>query len=244
MKKYIFSLLLISGLFGRISAQPDINYLDGTGYLLISGGGVIPGSDFSNSTETGLFAENGYQFGFDYNYTIGYGMGIGGNIEFNQFRFNGEKFLEFSNAETIFVNGGYSSAKFGLNLNINIPVLLGSDDYVINFFGEGNAGIRTMSAPGIDLTYNEVANKYVEVSYRSRSNTMGFLGYSGGLQFLFLEKFGISVSYTALLRSRHSIKYSVRMFDAAEQLYEEENYINGYLDHTGYQIGFLFLFGR
>jgi hypothetical protein len=34
------------------------------------------------------------------------------------------------------------------------------------------------------------------------------------------------------------------MFDAAEQLYEEENYINGYLDHTGYQIGFLFLFGR
>lgn len=226
------------------TAQPDINYLDNVGYFKISAGGLMPGENFSSTEPNGLFAENGYQIGLDLNYMIAYGFGLGLNLEFDQFKFNSEEFFKYTNAETMKAQKHYSSTKFGLNVLFNVPVKLDSDDWVLNFYAEGNAGIRSMNMPDIDLTYNEIANKYVEVTYRSRSNTMGYLGYSGGLKFLFLEKFGVNLSYNALLKSRHSIKYSVRMFDAAEELYEEENYAHDYLDHTGFQIGFLFLFGR
>jgi len=244
MMKKIILLACIFKLSAFVVAQPDMNFLDKTAYLKISAGAVMPGNEFGDATENGLFAKTGYQIGFDLNFMIAYGLGVGVNYEYNRFGFGKESFFDYSQAQTMIVRKAYNSSKFGLNLLVNVPVKLGSDDMVLNFYGEGNAGLRGMNIPEIDLTYNEIANKYVEVSYRPRSNTMGYLGYSAGLQFMFLQKYGINVSYNALLKSRHSIKYSVRLFDAQGQLYEEENFIHDYLDHTGIQVGFLFLFGK
>ena len=243
MKKILPFIFTIA--FLQISfAQPDITFLDNAGYFKISAGAVMPGPQFSDATSNGLFAKNGYQIGFDLNYMIAYGFGIGGNFEFNSFGFNKDQFFSLTQAQTMVVRKRYNSSKFGLNVLFNMPVKLGSDDWVLNFYAEGNAGFRSLSIPEIDLTYHELANKYVQVEYRPRANTMGYLGYSGGLQFIFLEKYGINISYNALLRSRHSIKYSVRMFDAEGMLYEEENYLHDYLDHTGIQVGFMFIFGK
>ena len=88
-------------------------------------------------------------------------------------------------------------------------------------------------------SYNELSNRFVEVSYRSRSNLLGYLGYSGGLQLLYRQKYGVNISYSALKKSRHSLYYSVRMFDAQERLEEKESYVNNFLDHSGIQIGFV-----
>lgn len=244
MKKTIYTgLILLYSIL--LNAQVDMEFWDRKSYLGIEGGMVMPGTNLKDMTATnGLFAKNGYQIGFDYNYIFGYGLGIGFNVEYDQFNFNKEEYFKITEAEEMTVKGGYSSTKFGLNILANIPLVVVEKKFAINFFGEFNAGLRGFNAPAIDLYYNEIYNKYVEVSYRSRSNTMGFLGYSGGLQFIFNNRFGINLSYNALLKSRHSIKYSVRKFDAFNELYESEDYLNNYLDHTGFQIGIMFIFGK
>ena len=228
----------------KMYSQPNINYWDHDSYLLIGGGMVMPGEYLSDATANGLFAKNGYQVDFDYNYIFGLGLGFGGGIEYNQFKFNREAFMEYTGAEEMWMKGGYSSTKFGLNFLANIPIVVVKKKFVLNFFGEFNAGLRGFNIPDIDLKYNEIVNKYVEVTYRSRTSTMGYLGYSAGLQFIFSEWFGINVSYNAVLPSRHSIKYSVRKFDAFDELTEEENYLNNYLDHSGIQFGVMFIFGK
>jgi len=243
MKKHILVLVSIM-LTGTLFAQFNMNYFDKTGQIMLSGGGVTPGVNFADDSKNGLFAKKGWQAGFDYNYIFGYGLGLGFNIEYDNFKFNGDEFYKYTEALTMHTKGNYSSVKIGLNLLVNVPIELGSDKFVLNLFGEGNAGFRSMSIPEIDLTYHELANKYTEVTYRSRGNTMGYLGYSGGLQFFFLKKYGLNLTYSSVLQSRHSINYSVRKFDVDGQLYEDENYVNDYLDHTGFQIGFLFLFGK
>ena len=244
MKRIIVLAVILSCFQLTTHAQPDINFLDKKGYFKLGGGMVFPGHEFSGLLENGLFAKNGYQFGFDFNYIIAYGFGVGANLEFNGFGFNRQAFFNYSQADRMEAQGGYTSSKFGLNLLFNVPVLFGSENFVLNFYGEGNAGLRGIAIPAIDLYYNELVNKYVEVSYRSRASTMGYLGYSGGIQMLFNQKFGINLSYNEVLRSRHSIKYSVRKMDALGELYEAESYIHDYLDNKGFQIAFLFLLGK
>ena len=243
LKKYLFAAVFSIGLTG-LNAQVDMEYWDHDSYLNIGGGMVMPGENLKSTSDMGFFAKNGYQINFDYNYIFGYGLGIGASVEYDQFKFDKEAFVEYADPEQMWVKGGYSSTKFGLNLVANIPIVVSKGNFAINFFGEFNAGLRGFNIPSIDLAYNEIVNKYVEVTYRSRSNTMGYLGYSGGLQFIFNDRIGINLSYNALLRSRHSVKYSVRMFDAADELYEEENYMNNFLEHTGFQLGIMFIFGK
>lgn len=242
MKKYFFSIIII--LFTiNILAQPNINLLDKKVNIGAYGGLVIPGNEFSSKSINGLFAKNGYQIGFDVNYIIAYGLGIGFNYEFNRFKFDQDAFIAFAQPDSFLISKGYNSGKFALNAQVNIPIEIIKNKFAINLYGEGNAGLRTMSIPSIDLKYNELSNRFVEVSYRARTSSMGFLGYSAGVQFIFSKKFGINLSYNALIKSRHSIKYSVRKFDAQGELYEEESYVNNYLDHSGYQFGIVFWIG-
>jgi hypothetical protein len=242
--KRIIILAVLSVILTAAYSQPDINYWNKASYFKITGGTVTPSPEFSSTTANGLFAKNGYQFGFDYNYMIALGFGIGVNLEINQFHFNPEAFMDYAQPDKMTISGGYSSAKFGLNALFNFPIVVHKDIFTINLYAEGNAGIRGMSIPTIDLEYNEIVNFYTEVSYRPRSSSMGYLGYSGGIQLLFNNKFGLNVSYNALNRRINKINYSVRMFDAQGNLYEEERYLNNYLDHTGLQFGILFIFGK
>lgn len=244
MKTLVYITAILAITVSAVNAQPDVKFWKKASYLHIGGGTVTPGAYMSDINEGGLMAKNGYQIDFDYNYMFNYGIGIGGNIEYNNFKLNKDKFFEYSGADKMWVKGGYSSTKFGLNILANMPIVIVKEGFAVNFYGEFNAGIRSFSIPDIDLEYNPIFNKYVEVTYRSRGNTMGYLGYSAGLQFLFAERFGINVSYNAVLPSRHSIKYSVRKFDAFEELTEDENYLNNYLDHTGLQFGIMFIFGK
>ncbi|TVR77190.1 MAG: hypothetical protein EA412_11780 [Chitinophagaceae bacterium] len=240
-KQFLFIILFL--FFGKaLFSQANINYLDKQPYLMISAGPLFPGERFSSSSENGLFAKNGFLIGADINYIISHGIGIGFNYEYNNFGFNQDAFFEYSGANFMQREKNYASSKFGLNLLLNLPLQLGSEDWVINLYAKGKAGLRTMNIPEIDLQYNEITNKYVEVSYRPRSGTFGYLGYSAGLQLFFLQKYGVNLSYTEVMGSRHSINYSVRKFDAAGQLYELDDFINDRLDHYGFQIGFILLF--
>jgi len=244
MKKYILSFLIAVFSIVSVYAQPSLDFWNKKGYFKFGAGGLIPGKDFSSTDVNGLFAKNGYQIGFDLNYMFAYGLGMGMNLGFDRFNFDSDAFYAYSKAETMKHKGRYGSTKFGLNILMNVPILVMSENFVINLYGEGNAGLRGLNIPEIDLTYNEIANKYTEVSYRSRANTMGYLGYNAGLQFLFSNKYGINLSYNEVLPSRHSIGYSVRMFDAEGRLTEKEDYLNNYLDHKGFQIAFIILFGK
>ena len=244
MNKKILLFTILSILLVKLSAQPSLDYWNNVRYFKITGGTVTPGPELSSTSEDGLFAQNGYQIGFDYNYMIAMGFGLGVNLEFDRFYFDELAFLEYAQPDMYRIGSGYSSAKFGLNALFNIPIIVSPEMFTFNLYVEGNAGLRGMSIPSIDLYYDEVVNNFVEVSYRARSNTMGYLGYSAGVQLLFANKFGINVSYNAVVPSRHSIRYSVRKFDAAEELYESEGYANNFLDHTGLQFGILFMLGK
>lgn len=237
MKKTI-SFLFLASCICLLQAQPSLSLLDKTATLNFYGGTLIPSEEFNSEKEDGLFAKNGFQLGFDVNYIILKGIGIGFNYEYNNFAFNKDAFLSYAMPDSYLIKGGYKSSKFGLNIQLNLPIIIQPDKITVNLFAEGNAGIRSMNIPSIDLEYNELSNRYVEVTYRPRANSMGYLGYSGGLQLIFNNKFGINVSYSALMKSRHSIGYSVRKFDAQNNLEEEEGYINNYLDSRGLQIGF------
>ncbi len=238
MKKTIF-LLLFSSCLLLLTAQPQLDLFDRNISLVFSAGTVIPGKEFSNTKENGLFAKDGFQLGFDVNYIIANGIGIGFNYEYDNFFFDKEAFLSHVNPDKYLIKRGYRSNKYGFNLQFNLPIVIQPNKITVNLFAEGNAGLRTMSVPSIDLEYNELSNRYIEVTYRSRANTMGYLGYSGGFQLIFGKKYGVNVSYSALMKSRHSLRYSVRKFDAQERLEEEEGYVNNYLDHSGLQIGFV-----
>lgn len=243
MKKISFIILLFATQFSI--AQFDINYLDQTGILHFTGGTLTPSEELSNTDENvGLFAKKGYQFGLDFNYIVKYGLGFGFNLEVDRLNFNKDKFLEYAGTNDAKIKGRYASTKFGLNILANVPIVVDKGDFAINLFGEFNAGLRGFNIPSIDLYYNELQNKYTEVSYRSRANTMGYLGYTGGIQLLFADVFGVRASYSVTLPSRHTMKYSVRMTDAFGNVEEAENYLNNYLDLTGLQFGVFFVFGK
>ncbi len=159
----------------------------------------------------------------------------------NYLNFNKQEFAKVANADDMTVKGRYSSTKYGLSLIANIPIVIDKDNFTFNLFGQFNAGIRGFNIPAINLYYDELHNKYVEVNYRSRSNTMAYLAYAGGVQFIFANVWGVRASYTYTLRSHHSIRYSVRLTDAYNNVKEDENYLHNYLNLSGFQIGAFYL---
>jgi|YNPMSStandDraft_1061717.scaffolds.fasta_scaffold00167_22 hypothetical protein len=238
----IFTFLIISNvsLFGQF----DINFIDKCGYLKFTGGTNNPSEELKRTDETGLYAKNGYFFGFDFNYIISHGFGIGFNFQMDRLNFNKEAFLEQAKTNEYKIRGRFASNRFGLNVLMNIPIVVSKNDFLINLYGEGNAGLRGFNIPSIDLYYSELENKWIELNYRTRINTMGYLGFSAGIQFIISNFFGINVSYSEVLRSRHSIRYHVRMTDAFGNVKENENYLHNYLNSKGLQFGIFFLFGK
>ncbi|PKP18549.1 MAG: hypothetical protein CVU06_12085, partial [Bacteroidetes bacterium HGW-Bacteroidetes-22] len=203
-----------------------------------------PGRDLSSTTGNGLMANNGLLADIDYNHMIAYGIGVGVNLGLDYFGMNEDIFLERTAPSTYNFTGGYLSGRLGLNLLMNLPVEILRDKFVLNFFGELNGGLRSFTIPDVDLNYDELQNKYTEVTYRSRSNVLGYAGYSAGVQFLFSNCWGINLSYSALMKSQHRIDYSVRAVDVAGVVTEDEDFLSARLDRTGIQIGFLFIIGR
>lgn len=243
MRNLIFSVILsmsISGCF----AQVDLNYWDQVAYAHLGGGMVFPGNEMKSTHSSGLFAKNGFQLYGDLNVMIKYGIGIGVNIEHDEFIFNKSAFLSSVQPESMDVKGNYTSTKYGLNILMNIPTVVTKNKFTVNFYGQLTPGLKNFNVPDIDLYYDENLNKYVEVHYRTRKNIMGFIGYSCGLQTLFSDKWGINLSYNGVLKARHSINYSVRRFDAFGNLYEDEKYMTNYLNHSGWQLGVMFLIGK
>ena len=226
-----------------VCAQLNPEYWDGGGNISLYGGITYPSSEFSSTSSTGLFAQNGFQFGVEGNYIIKYGLGIGIDFGGEWFKINEQSFRNHANPETMVIKGGYSSPYFGLNFVANIPIVIDDNHFTVNLFAVGTPGLRGIKIPDIDLTYDELDNKYIEVSYRPRSSTSGYLAYRGGIQFLINNKFGLSLSYKGVMRSQHKLKYSVRSFDAKGVLYEDENYLNSYFNSDSYQIGLVFLLG-
>ncbi len=244
MKKTYIIVFLLVIITASVKSQPSLDYWNYARYLKLSAGTVSPGTDFSDTSESGLFAKDGYQIGLDYNLFLTYGFGFGFDFEFNRFRFNEEAFFSYANPDYMKIGPGYSSTKFGLNLIYNIPVVVHPDAFTINLFIEGNAGLRGMSIPSIDLEYDEIVNYYVDITYMSRSSVMGYLGYNTGVQLIFSNRFGVNVSYNTVIPRRQSIRYSVRKFNASGDLYEDESYVSNNLDHTGLQFGIMFIFGK
>jgi hypothetical protein len=243
INQFFVAIILVLNL-GPIAAQPDIHYLDKTGILKFGGGNLVPNEDFAKNTGTGLLAMPGHQVNFAFNYIIRYGLGLGAHLDVNRLPLNEQRFVQQSSASAYRIQGKFGSTRFGLNLVGSVPIVIHPQYFAVNLFGEFQLGLRGMNIPSIDLRYNELENNYVEVSYRPRSNTMGYLAANAGVQFLFANKFGIYGAYHITLRSRHSIKYSVRAFDAERRLTEYENYLHNYLNVSGFQFGAFFLFGK
>jgi hypothetical protein len=244
MKRNLIVSIGLIFLSAKLFSQFDIKYFDKHGYLKITGGNLISSEEMRKTDETGMFAKNGYFVGFDYNHMIAYGIGLGLNVQIDRYNFNDKAFSEFAHTNNYKIKGRYASTRWGINALANIPVILIKEKLTVNIYGEANAGIRSFSIPSIDLYYNELENKWVEINYRSRSNTMGYLGFSGGIQFIISDFFGINISYNEILRSRHSIHYSVRLTDAYNNVVEDENYLHNYLDSKSLQFGILFLIGK
>jgi hypothetical protein len=223
------------------NAQVDPTYFDKTTNLKLYGGLTIPSQEFSNTSSNGGLATNAYQIGFEINSIIKYGIGVGLDVGVDKYGFDYMAFNNYANAQTIETIGRYSSTFFGLNLSYNLPIKI-TRNFALKVFGIGSAGLRGMRIPEIDLTYDEINNKYVEVSYRPRSSTMGYLSYRAGIEFIFNERWGISTSYKSVVRSQHRIYYSTRSFDTAGELYESEDFLSTYLDSKSYQIGVLLQF--
>ena len=235
----LVSFCTVNSVWGQI----DMEYLDKGGNINIYGGITYPSSEFSSTTSSGLFAKDGFQFGVEGNYIIKYGIGIGLDLGGEWFRVDEQAFRDYANPETMEIKGPYASTYFGLNIVANLPIVIDDDHFTINLFAVGTPGIRGIRIPEIDLTYNELDNRYVEVSYRPRPGTSGYISYRGGIQFIFNNAFGLSLSYKGVMRSQHKLNYSVRSFDAEGQLYEEENYLNTYFNSESYQVGLLFVLG-
>ncbi|MCX7954646.1 MAG: hypothetical protein N3A01_05600 [Bacteroidales bacterium] len=231
---FILSKLLI--------CQPHLTFLDKKANLDIYGGTHYPNEDLKKTDETGFFAKNGYNIGFNINYVIKYGIFVGFNLEYNHLFFNDKAFKEYSNAETIKARDGFNSTRYGINGGINIPIIIDKETFCISIYGEFNSGFRSFNIPRIDLTYNELLNKYVEVIYRPRGNTLFYYGYSGGINFIFKKKFLVNIAYNNIQPTKHSIRYYTRTSDAFNNIQEYENHLTNYLDSWEIQFGFGFYF--
>jgi hypothetical protein len=224
-------------------AQVDLRLLEKKGQLRIGGGSLKPSADFSSAGEGSLFVKNGFQINGGFTYGIYRNLGLGCHLDYNQYGFDLAGFSKQQGGPGVTQLASFNSTRFGLSAIVNFPVLIGKKA-ALNFYGEGQAGLRGMNAPKLDLTYGELENNFTEVSYRPRASTMGYLAITGGMQILFSRKFGFYAAWQKTFDSRHSIKYSSRAFDADGQLTEGEHVLHQYLGSTGIQGGILFVFGN
>lgn len=236
MKKLILTSI-ISIYAVHLICQLKLTHFDRKGSIDIYGGIYRPNEDLKKIDETGFFAKNGYNLGFNINYSIKYGFFIGFNIEYNHIFFNKTAFLAYSQAESIKAKDGFNSTRYGINCGINFPLIIDNDNFCINLYGEFNTGLRSFSIPRIDLIYNELLNKYVEVMYSPRGNTLFYYGYSGGINIIFNNKYSINIAYNNIQPTKHSIRYYTRLTDAFGKIEEYENRLTNYLDSWELQFG-------
>ena len=225
------------------SAQADLSLLEKKAVLRFGGGSLQPSEKFLQTGPGNLFVKNGFQLNAGFSYGIYQNLGLGCHLDYNQYGFDMGGFAVQQGNPAIIRLSSFNSTRFGLSLLAYLPFRIGKN-VALNLYGEGQAGLRGMNVPKLDLRYGELANKYTEVSYRPRPSTMGYLAVSGGIQVLFSRNFGLYAAFQQTMDSRHSIKYSSRAFDADGNLTEGEHYLHQYLGSTGIQGGILFVLGR
>ena len=242
MKQLVLLSLFVSLPFA-LSAQADLRLLEKKAILRLGGGSLNPSADFASVGNNGIYARNGFQLNAGLSYCFYRNFGIGVHLDYNQFGFDKSAFSANQQNPGMVVLAPFNSTRFGLSALAFLPIRLGKT-VALNFYAEGQAGLRGMNIPKIDLTYDELSNNFTNVSYRPRPSTMGYLAISGGLQVLFSRNFGLFAAYHKTLDSRHSISYSSRAFDADGLLTEGEHYLHNYLGSTGIQGGILFVIGQ
>jgi hypothetical protein len=247
LTKIHISILFLGSLFFLAipsTAQVDLSFFEKTGMFKMAAGPLKPGPDLASSEPKGLLAEKGYQINLGVDYCPYKGLFAGIHYDFQRLGFQEARFAQIAGAASYRVRRGFNSSRFGLNLGWNFPVRIWKDQIRLVVSGEVQAGLRGMTIPQIDLQYNPLDNRFVEVTYRSRANTFGYTGGLGGIRILFGKVVGVYVNRQFTFKSRHSIKYSVRRFDAEGQLYESELRLHQYLDNSGYQFGVFFVIGK
>lgn len=236
MKKYIFTAICATFSL-QLFAQFEIHRYDNRGRATGYAGVTIPGYYMALEDQDGLFANPGVLAGFDVQFIIAYGLGFGLTVEQNNFSFDHKNFLLVAGADSIIKYKGYRSSKFGLMAVANAPITFGKSDFSLNIFIKGQAGFRTFYGPEFDMFFHPLENRYVQVNYRPRENTMGYLGYSAGIEFLITPNFGITCSYQSVIPSKHKLEYSIRAFDEEAKIHQLEQNIISYFDFRSIQIG-------
>jgi hypothetical protein len=241
MKRFWILIILVYCLDNPVIAQVDLSLLEKKAQFKMGGGSLQPSPEFSKAGSDALFVRNGFQVNFAFSYAFFRNFAAGVHLDYNQYGFDRTGFIRQQENPALTQLSSFNSTRFGLSGLVFLPVKLGEKASFCLFL-EGQAGLRNMNIPKLDLTYKELQNLYVEVAYRPRSNTMGYLAVNGGVQVHFSRRFGIYASWQKTLDSRHSVKYSSRAFDASGNLTEGEHFLHQYLGSTGIQGGLVFLF--
>jgi hypothetical protein len=232
-----FSLSLFS------QAQVDLKWTERKAQIRLGGGSLQPSADFALSGEQSLFVLNGFQVNAGFIYGIYRNLGLGVHLDYNQYGFDLNRFSAQQGGAGVTQLSSFNSTRFGLSVPVFLPIRLGKKSALL-ITGEGQAGIRNMNIPKLDLAYDELDNNFTVVSYRPRANSMGYLAITGGLQCWISKGFGLYVQYQKTLDSRHSIKYSSRAFDTSKELTEGEHRLHQYVGSSGIQGGLIFIMGR
>ena len=224
-------------------AQVDLSLFEKKAQFQMGGGSLQPSAEFAKAGPEAMFVRNGFQVNFAFSYAFFRNFAAGVHLDYNQFGFDRQGFALQQENPSLTQLSSFNSTRFGLSGLIFLPVRIGKTAS-FSFFLEGQAGLRNMNIPKLDLTYGELDNQYVEVAYRPRSNSMGYLALNGGVQVHFTRNFGLYASWQKTLDSRHSVKYSSRAFDAAGNLTEGEHFLHQFLGSTGIRGGLVFTFGK
>jgi hypothetical protein len=237
LKIFLFTFLLLKSAF----AQVDLRFTEKKAQLRIGGGSLRPSPKFATAGPGSLFVENGFQINAGFAYGVYRNFAIGCHLDYNQYGFDLRGFSAQQGGPAVNQLSSFNSTRFGFSGLVFLPLRLGKK-VVLNFYAEGQAGLRGMNIPKLDMTFGELENKFTEINYRPRASTMGYLAACGGLQVIFTRNFGLFVAYQKTFESRHSVKYSSRAFDSNGQLTEGEHFLHQYLGSTGIQGGLQFIF--
>jgi hypothetical protein len=241
VKIFLSLFLFIIGF--SVLAQVDLRLNEKKVQIRLGGGSLRPSDQFSSSGPSSLFVQNGFQINGALTYGIYRNIAAGIHLDYNQHRFDLAGFSKQQGGPSVNQLSSFNSTRFGISAMVFLPVRAGKN-LMFNFYGEGQAGLRGMNIPKLDMTFGELENNFTEISYRPRASTMGYLAVCAGMQVIMTRNFGIYAAWQKTFDSRHSVKYSSRAFDADGQLAEGEHFLHQYLGSTGIQGGILFVIGR